>query len=113
MKWVQIISLVSLLSLPVAYAQDDIDPLSNVKVSKEEIFKSLENLKSQGQISADDYEKAKLQLSGMDANQIEGLNQTAVGMVRNNPDKAVELSQKPFNEAAVKEQLQELSRPKE
>lgn len=101
------------LSSGFAFAEDLVDPLAGINVSSDEIMKSLESMKASGQINKEDYEKAKLQLATMSSAEIKALNDTAIGMVRNDPDKAVELTKKPFNEAAVKDQLQNLSRPQE
>lgn len=67
------------------YAQDSLDKM---KVSKEEIYKSLEIMKKEGKISETDYLKSKKELKEMDQAQIEGLNQKAVGIVKKDPDKA-------------------------
>ena len=73
-------------------AQDlNVDPLSNLSISKDDIFKSLDNLKKEGKISDADYEKAKLELKAMSDTQVNGMKDTAVNMIRKDPDKAVDL----------------------
>jgi PAB1-binding protein PBP1 len=69
----------------------DVDPLSNINISKEDIIKSLETLKKQGKISDADYEKAKKELSGISDSQIKSITNTAVDVIRKDPDKAVGL----------------------
>ncbi len=92
----------------------DKDPLAGLSFSKEEIAKSLETLKNSGKISDADYKKATTELMGMSQNQINALKEAAVGMVRNNPDKAVELVQKgSFDAEATKKQISDLSKPKD
>lgn len=96
-------------------ASDDLDPLANFQVSKDDIIKSLDNLKQMGKISEEDYQKAKKELGGMSNNQVSALKETAVGLVRNDPDKAVSLVNKggQINAEEVKKQIGELSLPKE
>lgn len=60
------------------------DPLDGVKVSKDEISKSLEIMKKEGKISAADYEKAKKELSSMNQNDIDSVNKKAIDLVRKN-----------------------------
>jgi len=43
----------------------DVDPLSNINISKEDIIKSLKILKKKGKISKADYRKAKKELVGI------------------------------------------------
>jgi hypothetical protein len=102
-----------LLTSSIRAEDDNKDPLVGIEVSSDEISKSLDGMKASGQISQKDYEEAKKQLSGMNSAQIKALSETAIGMVRNNPDKAVELSTQKFNADATKKQINDLSRPKE
>lgn len=113
-KFLSAVSLFTLLSYPAHSQAEELeqDPLTNFSVSKEEVLKSLDMLKSNGQISEKDYLAAKQQLSGMNASQISALKETAVGMVRNDPDKAVELSKGKFDAEATKKQINDLSKPK-
>ncbi len=96
-------------------ANDDFDLLSNFQVSKDDISKSLDNLRQMGKISEEDYQKAKKELSGMSNNQVSALKETAVGLVRNDPDKAVGLVKKgsAINPEEVRKQIGDLSIPKE
>ena len=64
------------------------DPLTNFTVSKDEIAKSLDILKASGKINNADYEKAKKQLDGMTDNQINKIKETAIEMIKSDPDKA-------------------------
>lgn len=91
------------------------DPLEGFSVSKEDIIKSLDSLKKMGKISEEDYQKAKKELGGMSDAQIGALKETAVGMVRNDPDKAVDLVNKggKIDPAATQTQIRDLSKPKE
>lgn len=91
----------------------EVDPLTNITVSKDEISQSLDKLKKEGKISATDYEAAKKELDGMSPGHVTAIKELAVGMIRNNPDKALELVQSPkvdFEEA--KRQINALSNPK-
>ncbi|MBC7713701.1 MAG: hypothetical protein H7177_10195 [Rhizobacter sp.] len=77
---------------PLSAAEDlNVDPLSNISVSKDEIIKSLEMLKKQGKITDADYQKAKKEIAVMTDAQVNGIKDIAVNMVRKDPDKAVEL----------------------
>jgi len=114
-KLLSVFSLVTLLSYPChLHAEEEGDPLNSVQISNGEILKSLEMMKANGQISAEDYEKAKTQLQGMSPTQIKALEETAKGMIRNDPDKAVELAKgKKLDSGAVQKKINDLSRPKE
>ena len=103
--------IVSLLSINTVNANDEVDPLANFSITPGEIQKSLENLKKNGQISQEDYDKATKQLAGMSANEITALKETAIGMVRNDPDKAVELTKGKINTAEIEKQINDLSKP--
>lgn len=93
----------------------DKDPLEGFTVSKEDIIKSLDGLKKMGKISESDYQKAVKELTSMSDAQVSALKETAVGMVRNDPDKAVELVNKgnKIDTEAAKKQIGDLSKPKE
>ena len=69
----------------------NIDPLSNISISKEDIIKGLETLRKQGKISDADYEKAKKELLSISDSQIKSITEKAVDVIRKDPDKAVEL----------------------
>lgn len=115
-KLLSLVALLALMTYPAhsqASEDDNKDPLIGIEVSSDEISKSLDNMKASGQISQKDYDEAKKQLSGMSSAQIKALSETAIGMVRNDPDKAVELSKQKFNSDATKKQINDLSRPKE
>ena len=95
-------------------ASEDVDTLSTIKVSKEDILKSLDGLKKAGKISAADYEAAKKELIGMNDTQIDAIKETAVGVVKNNPEKADELLKaKKIDTKEVKKQIDDLSKPKD
>jgi predicted neuraminidase len=70
----------------------DKDPLIGLSVSKDEIAKTLEDFKKQGKISETEYLNTKKELNGMNESQLSHLNDSAIGMVRNDPDKAVALA---------------------
>lgn len=90
---------------------EDKDPLAGFTVSKDEIAKSLDNLKAGGKISDADYQNAKKDLGGMSDTQISAIKETAIGMVRNNPDKAVELvNANKIDASAVQKQINDLSK---
>ena len=94
---------------PQVSASDDVnDPLTGFTVSKDDIVKGLDHLKSEGKISQADYDKAKSELSGMSDSSVDELKDKAVGIVRNNPDKALELVKAPkVNPEEVQKQLKE------
>jgi PAB1-binding protein PBP1 len=69
----------------------DVDPLSNINVSKEDIIKSLESLQKLGKISQADLDKAKKELSALNDSQIKSITDTAVDVIRKDPDKALGL----------------------
>lgn len=98
-------------------ANDDLDkdPLEGFTVSKSDIISSLDSLKKMGKISEADYQKAKKELEAMSDSQVSALKETAVGMVRNDPDKAVDLVNKgaKIDTEAAKKQINDLSKPKE
>lgn len=93
----------------------DKDPLEGFSVSKGDIEKSLDGLRKSGRISEEDYQKAKKELGAMSDSQVSALKETAVGMVRNDPDKAVDLVNKgeKIDPEAVRKQIGDLSKPKE
>lgn len=100
--------------LSASESEEMADPLANFTVSKDEIAKSLDNLKASGKISDADYQKAKKELGGMSDTQISAIKETAIGMVRNDPDKAVELvNANKIDTAAVEKQIKDLSKPAE
>lgn len=107
--------LIVLFSLSTAvFSQDntDIDPLANFQVSKDDIYKSLDALKAQGKISESDYQKAKQELTGMSSAQVSGLKETAIGIVRNNPEKAEALVKgSAIDLKEVEKEAQKLSNP--
>lgn len=90
------------------------DPLVGFQVSKEDIAKSLEVLRAKGTISEADYQKSIKELSGLSNQQITGLTQTAVGMVRNNPEAAEGLVKgNSLDVKEVEKQIKDLSLPKD
>lgn len=96
-------------------ANDDLegDPLANIKVSKEDILKSMEALKKQGKISDADYQKAIKELEGMNQSQINNITDTAVDVIRKDPDKAMGLLKgEKIDTKALKEQVDSVSKPK-
>lgn len=89
-----IVSLTALLLLQSPLSANDeldIDPLANINVSKEEILKSMEVLRKQGKISNADYDRAKKELSGLSHSQVKSITETAVDVIRKDPDKALSL----------------------
>ncbi len=78
-------------------SEEDVDTLTQdtMSISKDDIIKSLDSLKKEGKITEDDYQRAKKELLGMSDAQVNGIKKTAEGMVRNNPDKAVDLVKGP------------------
>lgn len=110
-------TLLIILSLTVfesslSASEEGLDLLSDFKISKVEIVKSLDNLRKNGQISDAEYEKAKKELGGMSDSQVNAIKETAVGLVKNNPDKALELANaKKIDTDAVDKEIKELSRP--
>lgn len=97
---------------PLSASEEMADPLANFSVSKDEISKSLDGLKASGKISDADYQKAKVELLGMSDAKVNAIKETAIGMVRNNPDKAVELvNANKIDTAAIQKQINDLSKP--
>ena len=107
------ISLVLLQTNNVFAEADMANPLNDIKVTKNEIKLSLDKLKADGQISEADYKKAIEQLGGLNDTQISLMKDAAIGMVKNDPDKAVEvLNSKKINTPEVQKQLKDLATPK-
>lgn len=91
----------------------DTDPLANIKVSKEDILKSMEALKKQGKISEADYQNAKKELEAMSDSQVNSITDTAVDVIKKDPDKAVGLLQgAKIDTNEVKKQVDSVSKPK-
>lgn len=103
-----------LLHTNTVFAEDDMtNPLSDIKVNKNEIKVSLDKLKADGQISEADYKKALEQLGGINDTQISLMIDAAIGMVKNNPDKAADVvKSKKINTPEVQKQIKDLSAPK-
>lgn len=105
----------SLLVFNVAFAENtsEVDPLANISVSKHEISGSLDRLKNEGKISEKDYHAAKAELANMSDAHVTAIKEMAVGMIRNDPDKALSLVQAPQVDLAEAErQIKALSNPK-
>ncbi len=105
--------VICMLSLStISFANEEVDLLSTMEVSADEIQKSLEKMKASGQISERDFEKAKIHVSAMGSTEIKSLTETAVAMVKNDPDKAVALTTAPIidTDEATK-QINALSAP--
>jgi hypothetical protein len=88
-------TLFLVLTIPFVVQAEDVDPLANFTVSKSEIADSLAKLKASGKISEADYNAAKKELDGMSDSQVGAIKDKAVGLARKNPDKALELINKP------------------
>lgn len=65
--------------------------IESFKINKDEIRKSLENLKASGKITNADYLKSLEELNKMDDKKIEDLSKKAVDMIKNQGAKAGEL----------------------
>lgn len=94
-------------------SEDDVDTLTQdtMKIPKDEIVKSLDNLKKEGKISDADYQKAKTELLAMSDEQLNGIKKKAEGMIRNDPDKAVDLvKQKKIDLKEVEKQAVEVKK---
>ena len=103
---------ISLVQSPLQAS--DVDPLANLTISKSEVLKSLENMKNAGQITQKDYEETVKSVNGMSDQNLSAIKDMALGMVRNDPDKAMALAKAPKIDLAVaEEQLKSLSKPKE
>ena len=91
----------------------DGDPLVGIKISKEDILKSMEALKKQGKISEADYQKAIKELEGMNQSQINNITDTAVDVIKKDPDKAMNLLKgEKIDTKALKDQVESVSKPK-
>ena len=100
-------------NLSASDSDSDVDTLTHdtMSISKEEIIKSLDNLKKQGQITEADYEKTKKELLGMSDSQVNNIKKNAEGIIRNNPDKALELvNQKKIDVKAVEQQASQVKK---
>lgn len=94
-------------SLLLANDDLDVDPLANISVSKEDILKSMELLNKQGKISNADLEMAKKELSGLNNSQVQSITDTAVDIIRKDPDKALSLvNSAKINTNEVKKQIE-------
>ena len=92
----------------------DIDPLANISISKGEVLKSLENMKKAGQISEKDFNETVKAVNAMSDQNLAAIKEMAVGMARNDPDKAMALAKAPVIDLAEAErQLKALSNPKD
>lgn len=91
----------------------DVDPLANIKVSKQDIIKSMEALRKQGKISEADFQNAKKELEAMSDTQVNSITDTAVDVIKKDPDKAVGLLQgAKIDSNEVKKQVDSVSKPK-
>ncbi|MBY0413280.1 MAG: hypothetical protein K2Q18_03910, partial [Bdellovibrionales bacterium] len=112
-KFICSLFFTALLFQNVSSASDNEDPLQNITVSKAEIDKSLDKMRSDGKISVQDYNSAKKELAGMSDTHVTAIKELAVGMIRNNPDKALELVQAPkVDLEEAQRQINALSNPK-
>jgi hypothetical protein len=85
----KILILIIILNVNSVFAQaSGKDPLTEIKVSKEEILQSLDSLKKSGRISEEEYLQTKKVLLGMDQNQIENINNKAKTTIKTNPKEA-------------------------
>lgn len=73
---------------PSMALEEGVDTISldTMKISKEDIMASLDKLRKGGQISEEDYQKAKKQLEGLSDAQIKGIKDKAVKIVKENPE---------------------------
>jgi hypothetical protein len=76
-----LIILCCILNFP-AYAQNNV---SDIKISKDEIVQSLEILKKNGNISEEDYQKAKKELGAMNDKQVDSLTMKAKETIKQYP----------------------------
>lgn len=97
--------IVFLMLLPLALPAQDVDPLSNITISKDEISKSLDHLKGQGKISESDYNEAQKELKTMSDSQIESIKDKAIGLIRKDPDKALEIINKKIDKKELEKEL--------
>ena len=70
-----------------AFALEELkDSLDGIKISKDEVSKSLDTMRREGKISEADYAKTKQELGSMDQAQIDAINKKAIDLIRKNPD---------------------------
>lgn len=93
---------------------NDVDPLANITISKSEVLKSLENMKKAGQITQKDFDETVKAVNGMSDQNLAAIKEMAVGMARNDPDKAMALAKAPkIDLVEAESQLKALSTPKD
>lgn len=93
-------------------AETDADPLANISISKSEVAGSLDKLKKEGKISQKEYDEAKAALLGMSDDHLKAIKEVALGMARNDPDKALQLVKAPtIDLAEAEKQMQAINNP--
>jgi hypothetical protein len=78
-------------------ATDDelnVDTLSEISISREDIYASLNELRKSGKISEIDYQKAKLELGNQSDTELSKLKDKAANLVKEDPKKAAEMLKK-------------------
>ncbi|MBC7428350.1 MAG: hypothetical protein H7336_07045 [Bacteriovorax sp.] len=81
-----------LFQSPLSAAEEsNVDTLSSLTINKDEIFTSLDNLRKEGKISDTEYQKAKKELAGMNDDQIKGIKDKAVTVIKKDPSKAEDI----------------------
>ena len=96
-RYIKIMAVTAFIAFQVN--AQDIDPLANFTISKDEISQSLDKLRATGKISEADHAAAKKELAQMNDAQVGSIKDKAIGIVRKDPDKALELINKPTIDA--------------
>ena len=66
-------------------------PMPSLNLNKEGMLKTIESLRAQGKISQIDFEKAKKELLGLSDHQIKTMTETAIEIIKKDPEKALGL----------------------
>lgn len=72
-------------------SNQEMDPISAMKISKPEILQTLKMLRDSGKISAEDYQKSIADIEKMDDKHLNALTDQAKDMAKKNPDAAMNL----------------------
>lgn len=96
MRYQQMLAKIFLIVLLFSFnnflhANEDIDPISSLKINKSDMIQSLKMLKDMGKISETDYNKSIAEIEKMDDAKFESLTLQAKEMAKKNPDKAMEI----------------------
>ncbi len=89
-----------------------IDPFSNVDVSKEGMLKSLSMLRRNETISEEEYEKAKKELSNTSDAQIKSMTNAAIEIIKKDPNKIIDMMNRKSKEMNEDNKKTEIASPR-